>query len=989
MLTLEQVKTVNDGLRAADLNAALRPLEEAVDLRANELPKLDKKAREALIDGVKNRGDATIWADAILHPNVSVRRFARKVFMGLGDDAAPLFAPLRARVEAFWADEKPLPYSEKAREAALRREQSETIGGALELLLRADAAAFMAFYAERADAAPAPQPDDDGWNTPQRLAWQERNQRAYQATAQEIERLLQAEWGEAFVRGEKRGQLPMRVELELDERARKQPEIAALWADVGELAPGEAWQEIEPQWEPVGALMETWGGYLQDYKPSGPTRRVAQRVRPILWRWVEAALDESRPWAERERMARRLKPHGGYWGGGAISREQAREQLPALLARVKPPLLPALNAYISSCDERSRNEIWTGEAAIAKFWMDLLQTLGSAIDPRYDDADQPAATPALDAAMLRSLVADFPDDLAETNHLNWTLGQFHRSIEALEDAGKAAPGIVEVDEPFSSDDELRLHARFTLNHAEALSPSQLLELSTRFDQFQMGGFDQEKYDELQRELARQVVVVEAEISALGDDERLRRLIEAPHPRDERLTIRRQNYLLLWARDLSFEDAAAMWQSWLERAQLPLWARFEARLEAYRRMELEPIEPDIEQKLTAREAKEWRRDERARRRENIEGDVLDIAQTLISQGGLAARLRAIELADRPSCRDIRDQLEDGLAAELDNYPGGHIYQLMPVGFEGSSGWMSQVFDDGKAVQQAWQSWTLGAEWDEILEKIEARASGLKSDDWQRTNLERQLATGFYRRGNFAKFERYATRPGAFPQAVALAASELDDFEAWRVLLGALNEWNKGPLEQFWQAQQSDASKRARAVALVAQTLAQTNVEAVARVLLNWIKPLEIAEFEPHLPEIENALESALVPVKKWALSVLAKLDGFDHERAAQSASEMLWSENLGLAKDAAKFLSTLATRDENIVETAWESLGDATSLENIGVCEAVYRALVKIKSKHKSLEVSEAAREKLELLASVQSERFGKFEPKLIEAAQKSAPTSNS
>lgn len=96
MLTLEQVSAVNDSLLRGDLDAALQPLEETIDLRANELPRLDKKALASLKDGLANGDDAATWAQAVLHPNISVRRFARKIFMGLGDEAAPIFEPLRA-----------------------------------------------------------------------------------------------------------------------------------------------------------------------------------------------------------------------------------------------------------------------------------------------------------------------------------------------------------------------------------------------------------------------------------------------------------------------------------------------------------------------------------------------------------------------------------------------------------------------------------------------------------------------------------------------------------------------------------------------------------------------------------------------------------------------------------------------------------------------------------------------------------------------------
>ena len=209
MLTLEQVSAVNDGFHGGDLNAALQPLEETIDLRANELPRLDKRAVAALKDGLGNGDDAATWAQAILHPNVSVRRFARKVFLGLGDEAAPIFAPLRARLERFWNEEEPLPESNKPREAALRREQNEQVSSALEILLRADPQRFMEFYAHLADNAP--DPSSHAEENAHARAWSERNQAAFRATQEETTRLLRADWGEKFADTSERWKLPSRV----------------------------------------------------------------------------------------------------------------------------------------------------------------------------------------------------------------------------------------------------------------------------------------------------------------------------------------------------------------------------------------------------------------------------------------------------------------------------------------------------------------------------------------------------------------------------------------------------------------------------------------------------------------------------------------------------------------------------------------------------------------------------------------------------------
>ena len=298
MLTLEQVSAVNDGFRRGDLNAALAPLEETIDLRAGELPRLDKKAVAALKEGLANGDDAATWAQAIFHPNVSVRRFARKIFMGLGDEAAPVFAPLRARLERFWAEEKPLPESMKSGEAAVRRAQYEQIESALELLLRADPERFLEFYAQLSDNAPVA--GDEKSAAMQK--WQERNRAAWAATQKETDRLLLEEWGEKFAQPTERWKLPSRVLRELDERARARPEIARLWAELGE----NPWQEVAPEWNSTELLLVTWNRYLNDHAPTGPTRRINDRLRPVILNWAETALDLARPVGGREKFARRL-----------------------------------------------------------------------------------------------------------------------------------------------------------------------------------------------------------------------------------------------------------------------------------------------------------------------------------------------------------------------------------------------------------------------------------------------------------------------------------------------------------------------------------------------------------------------------------------------------------------------------------------------------------------------------------------------------------
>ena len=928
MLTLEQVRAVNDGFHDSDLSAALAPLEETIDLRANELPRLDKKAVAALKDGLKNGDDAATWAQAVFHPNVSVRRFARKVLLPLGDEAAPLFVPLRARLERFWGEEEPLPETFKPREAALRREQNEQVSNALELLLRCNPEAFLEFYAQLADNAPA-QSDYSS----EMQAWAERNRVAWDATQKETSRLLEVEWGTEWIDPQKRYRLPSRVLRELDERARQKPEIAAMWKELEE----NPWESIAPEWDAVGLLLGTWNAYLNAEKPSGPIESVNARLRPVLWGWLRAAFDFERPSQEREKMARRLLSGGSYFQfTGWFGRDELIERAPALLLASKPTLFKSLKPIAQNAGYYGNGKR-KGKHLTAGLWVQVAIALGQTFRKPYNVKPKDWQLPAIEPEDLRALTADL--EIKKTDH--HPLLPLVEGIEAMEKERvarpeppkPAAPAMVAPAQQHKYDEIGRGE---TFGLFRAVVPHGLAQIDARA-----------KFDEFERETL-----------ALGDEERVARLVEPPsYPGHERRVFGRLLFWKVWARELGDGGAEALRTALWPRAEPLLWARYEAQLEAHRRLETEPIEPDVEQKLTEREAKEWRARVRREKRHALAADILDIADLLIHVDGLGAHLRAIELADRPGCREIRDQLERKLFYQLEEFPGGSAH-LPPT-------------------RETWEKWKLDESWDAILERAQARLSEAK-DEWTRNVLERELASGYYRRGDFARFEAHLSRPEAFPYGVAKAAVFFDDFEAWRALVTRFRA-DYGNLEEGWQAQQSDPQRRARALEIVAQTLALTNAEENAKPLLKWFAPLDAAEFEPLVSTVENALESALPNVKKWAMSVLSGLPkaDFDRELAAQTASEALWSENVGLAKDAAKFLAILALADENLAELAWSGLEDATALENVGVCEAVFRALVKVKSKNKHLGLGEAAHDKLALLAEAQSERFGKFEAKLV------------
>ena len=773
--------------------------------------------------------------------------------------------------------------------------------------------------------------------------------------------LIREEWGE------NRQKLPLRIARELGERARQAPEVARLWDEIGENpAQNASAENEETRWNPADLALYMWRGYIEDYNPSGPKQLVAQRVRPVLQSWLDAALDLERPQAERERLARRLwNGHSLHYYGDPKDVENLTKALPALLLRTKAPLLEGLRALVA----RGETENYFRQNATSEaLWLALAQIVGNATAPRHNYETNRTEVPGADPTILRALTADFPDEISQSNPFGWGLNQLREHADSIEAA--RAGETVKTETAQSPEAATFEEAPFVLNHQSALSKAQLVEIFGGDDdeRFWME-FDAEKERRAQERASEQTALVQQEIIALNDEARVARLVNAPHPRQSGQTIARFDYWQLWARAT---DESVLKIELAPRVEPLLWARFEEQLETHRQTKSDPIEADIEAKLTARESREWRAQERREKRESLQTDALDAARFLIFLGGFEAHARAIQMADRPHCRDISAQLQSELLLQLEAYPGQHSYALWPLGFAARR-YETVVYQDAKSLEAAWRNWKLDEKWDAILAQGEARLDKIK-DSWERAALERQLAAGFYRRGDFAKFESYARR--SLPESVAHAALFFDDFAAWQLLIGEGEIW-QGPLYAFWQAQQSDETKRARAVAAATAIVATMNSEAAARSLLKWLEPLGAVEFEPLVGAVEDALESALVPVKKWAMKTLATFAvEFDCERAAHSAGEMLWSENLGLAKDAVKFLSIVGIDDLNVAGVAWDALCDATALENIGLCEAVYRALVKIKSKRKSLELSEAAREKLELLSAAQNERFGKFGAKL-------------
>ena len=107
--------------------------------------------------------------------------------------------------------------------------------------------------------------------------------------------------------------------------------------------------------------------------------------------------------------------------------------------------------------------------------------------------------------------------------------------------------------------------------------------------------------DFQAYLKRKTAEATREIEAITDaDERVARLIEPPQ-REEHSLLSRIPYWRIWKKQMG--GTALQTLLW-PRVGPALWARYEEKLEAYRRVETDDPAPKLEQKLTPSELKKW-------------------------------------------------------------------------------------------------------------------------------------------------------------------------------------------------------------------------------------------------------------------------------------------------------------------------------------------------------------------------------------------------
>lgn len=346
-------------------------------------------------------------------------------------------------------------------------------------------------------------------------------------------------------------------------------------------------------------------------------------------------------------------------------------------------------------------------------------------------------------------------------------------------------------------------------------------------------------------------------------------------------------------------------------------------------------------------------------ENYEkiGEVLSLTYFLLPlESGAAARriLGAIEKRKGRKYGDLRQRLETALS----RYFGGDVVL---------AGLRSPI-------------WKLESECEPVLRELEARRRTELSkarkprNDFQRSHYGLgPVAVGFYRldseAGRGKSLELLRETPMSSSFLMNLAKENLDA-ELWLELI--ISPWHPDEQALFYPA--FKAAKPNETPALIVEMiekLGQSSDERTLKIVAAILGTLAPAELGRYGPNIAQHIESPMPKVAKWALETLLKLRpaNWDWPRAIEGAGDKLWSENMGLAKIAARFLGEAPAEFAGL---AWKQLEAALALENLILREAILRALVKLRKTDGALQLDEMARQEMEELAKLAPERFGKF-----------------
>jgi hypothetical protein len=221
-------------------------------------------------------------------------------------------------------------------------------------------------------------------------------------------------------------------------------------------------------------------------------------------------------------------------------------------------------------------------------------------------------------------------------------------------------------------------------------------------------------------------------------------------------------------------------------------------------------------------------------------------------------------------------------------------------------------------------------------------------------------------------------------IARVARERQDAAIFPALLRNILRFydnDSDDLQQLWEEIRTNQPQElATAMLEMLEMLAEVPDVKQAKPVLQMLDKMDKADrlFGHSFDVLVRCAESPVPQVARFAFEHLTPIEEGSHDWATlcEQAGEKLWSDNGGLAKDAAKFLGVAGARHEAAASIAWSALGDALSLNAVPLLELLLRSLGQIKAKQ-AVEVDDALRARLLELKAENAAKLGKLCDRLL------------
>lgn len=911
MLSAVEVQEINQQLGSGDVAAAVARIEKEVDLRAKDQPQLEKATIKALSSRLKNDSEAArILGEGALHPNVSVRRFVRKLGQSLKNDGSPLAKPLRARLERYIDETVALDYSQNPKEAALRREQADVLDTSIELLRRLDLEEFLDTIGDLIVRWQEIDEAQQQAEAPARQAAEERGtkiMKAWRVHEEFVNAVFQERYAQLGVPLHEFQQTSPRLWEELMQTIQANPEYQAVHAEA-EAAAAAAAPEMPEQ--PAGkTLAEDYGNVNRSFREAlsgihhwqdDKAPREQQVVQTRMWKWLEAGLMND-DLTGRRRALGISNINGWHFLGPRWMQQNA---------------LPLLQKAKGA--GRDNGDVWNRFVYALHFVF-------------YRDTAGQTATPV-------------PEHVTP------------EAIRALKNGGKQEDEILE-RLAVETQKRLEKQEKQTAKAAVAAETGAVEEDEDEEDDSPWAHLLKPDEDEL--EVAARYTTIDERLQAICDPP----VIEIEDFVGKRTgPMERTDLLDCWREEAGWK---AREPELAKKAVPRLLEKMRQSVEEYREVHNRKkpahfqITPEMEAKLNKAEREKLEEQELGKEQFAAEMATDDLIYAIRELGGMPAVMQALEMLEHD---------------ELQGYQGRHVRGIISM-LGDEKQYSGTDVDTSRKLVKLWER---------------AELKSKKSEDdikWFEQSRDQFMAGVLYRSDDPAHQDEaldLVRARGAYDSSLPKVARQRGDTRMLVPLVRALLPFydnHNDDLLEMWKdliAQQSPDLQEVLPELLESYAgttdakqlrMPQEMLEAVDKKSPLWNRQQEL---------LTRCVESPLPAVSRFALERLgaADIENADWESLCGLAAEKLFSENAGLAREAAKFLGQIGAAHKEVTETAAAALGDALSLQNLPLLETCLKSLQQVKDKQR-FTWDDSLRERIEELGREQKARLGKLCDKLL------------